>query len=83
MKNNDELTSRKEKAETLNKKTFHELTEEELAHVTGGGYWRNGIWCDCSHPGFYKCKYAFVDSEIAICSECTHWQEPKGPCDLD
>ena len=36
MKTKEELTALKEEVETLNKK-LHELTEEELAQVIGGG----------------------------------------------
>ena len=36
MKSKEELNAIREEAETLNKK-FAELTEEELAQVTGGG----------------------------------------------
>ena len=37
MKTKEELNALKEEVETLNKK-LHELTEEELAQVTGGGW---------------------------------------------
>ena len=37
MKTADELKELKEEVETLNKK-LHELTEEELEQVTGGGF---------------------------------------------
>ena len=36
MKTKEELNALKEEVETLNKK-LHELTEEELAQVSGGG----------------------------------------------
>ena len=36
MKTKEELNALKEEVETLNKK-LHELTDEELAQVTGGG----------------------------------------------
>ena len=36
MKTKEELTALKEEVETLNKK-LHELTDEELAQVSGGG----------------------------------------------
>ena len=37
MKSKEELNALKEEVETLNKK-LHELTEEELAQVSGGGF---------------------------------------------
>ena len=37
MHTKEELNALKEEVETLNKK-LHELTEEELAQVTGGGF---------------------------------------------
>ena len=37
MKTKEELNKLKEEVETVNKK-LHELTEEELAKVTGGAY---------------------------------------------
>ena len=38
MKTKEELNALKEEAETLNKKKFKELTDEELAKVAGGGF---------------------------------------------
>ena len=37
MKTTEELNALKEEVETVSRK-LHELTEEELAQVTGGGY---------------------------------------------
>ena len=37
MKTKEELNALKEEVETVSKK-LHELTEEELAQVSGGGY---------------------------------------------
>ena len=37
MKTKEELNALKEEVETLNRK-LHELTEEELAQVSGGGH---------------------------------------------
>lgn len=47
MKSKEELNALKEEVETLNKK-LHELTEEELAQVTGGA----GIDLDRPQPKF-------------------------------
>ena len=44
----EELDARKEDAEPLNTK-FHELTDEELAQVSGGDYWDNSVKKTCSN----------------------------------
>ena len=45
MKTKEELNELKEEVETLNKK-LHELTEEELAQVSGGKYVPLAVSCD-------------------------------------
>ena len=47
MKTNDELTAFKGKVETLNKKKFKELTDEELAKVVGGNTGSRGEHKKC------------------------------------
>ena len=44
MKTKDELNTMKEEVETLNKK-LSELSEEELAQVSGGGEVDNATFC--------------------------------------
>ena len=51
MKTKEELKALKEEVEALNKK-LHELTEEELAQVTGGS--GNAPIIDVEHPGGEK-----------------------------
>ena len=52
MKTKEELNALKEEVKTMNKK-LHELTEEELGFVVGGGY------------GYYKVKYGETLADIA------------------
>ena len=52
MKSKEELNALKEEVETLNKKKFKELTDEELAKVVGGGC--TGVQClnmNCANYG--------------------------------
>ena len=44
MKSKEELTALKEEVEILNKK-LHELTDEELAQVSGGGFLNYEYYC--------------------------------------
>ena len=53
MKTKEELNALKGDVETLSKK-LHELTEEELGFVIGGGY------------GYYKVKYGETLADIAL-----------------
>ena len=48
MKTKEELNELKEEVEALNKK-LHELTDEELEQVTGGGKNPDEVW-DYSRP---------------------------------
>ena len=48
MKTKEELNSLKEEVETVNKK-LHELTEEELAQVSGGSIHLCGVGDDCKN----------------------------------
>ena len=86
MKSKEELNALKEEVETLNKR-LAELTEEELAQVTGG----NDGDClnECHHLGSFVNWHTgekFCDGaggSTTSCWECTHWIRPEGPCDLD
>ena len=86
MKTKEELNALKEEVETLNKK-LAELTDEELAQVTGGN--DTACLCSCHHLGSYVNWHSgskFGDGEAgstSSCKECTHWIRPEGPCDLD
>ena len=86
MKSKEELNALKEEIETLNKK-LHELTEEELAQVSGGN--TGTCYYECNHPGSYVnwhtgSKYGDGEAgSTSACKECTHWIRPEGPCDLD
>ena len=53
MKTKEELNKIKEEVETVNKK-LHELTEEELEQVTGGGL-----------PDIFKRDFKFLDLKFA------------------
>ena len=48
-KTQEELNALKEEVETVRKK-LHELTDEELAQVSGGGYKPNGSESNVSEP---------------------------------
>ena len=75
MKSKEELNALKEEVEILNKK-LHELTDEELAQVTGGGPGSNfgfgrfncpfcNIWHDVYSPG------PFINNRLTyVCETC-------------
>ena len=71
MKTKEELNALKEEVETLNRK-LHELTDEELEQVSGGG--GSGCGQYSPKPGSY-----FFD-EYGECNACIHYQ--NGNCDL-
>ena len=62
MKTQEELNALKEEVVTLNEK-LHELTEEELAQVSGG--WKiDGSWCtvDClGRCNSSDCPYSYCN----------------------
>ena len=59
MKSKKELNAQKEEVETVSKK-FHELTDEELAEVSGGQ--------DAQHAIVFTSKSAGIDNQISgIC----------------
>ena len=86
MKTKEELNAPKEEVETQDEK-IKELTDEELAQVTGGN--DNACLCSCHHLGSFVnwhtgetfCNGAGASD--TSCRACTHWIRPEGPCDLD
>ena len=60
MKTKEELTALKEEVEALNKK-LHELTEEELAQVTGGVTYEGGLNESLDLDTVYHSEYVFND----------------------
>ena len=83
MKTKEELTALKEEVETVNEK-LHELSDDELAEVSGGG---TGHWfSECHHDGFATLISGFDKSDRfdeVSCHECVHWKGAEGPCELD
>ena len=67
MKTNDELTAFKGKVETLNKKKFKELTDEELAKVAGGGVIYVNGQCLNMYCADYGKKF---NRALMICPTC-------------
>ena len=53
MKNKEELNALKEEVETVNKK-LHEMTDEELAQVSGGDGQMGYFALRCSNPDCYS-----------------------------
>lgn len=82
MKTKEELNALKEEVETVNRK-LHELTEEELAQVTGGAFVQSST---CYHPGFAALAIdlsgSYFIGEVS-CRQCVHWMGAEGPCELD
>ena len=64
MKTKQELNALKEEVETVSKK-LHELTEEELAQVSGGGELPGGPTFDGVFPG------NTITAEDPHCAPCT------------
>ena len=64
MKTEEELNALKAEVETLNKK-LHELTDEELAHVNGGGVlvitYTDEDGQECSHTSALRPRGVAVD----------------------
>ncbi len=64
MKSKEEMNALKEEVETLNKK-LHELTEEELSQVTGGGVlvktYTDEDGQECSHTSALRQRGVEVD----------------------
>ena len=83
MKAKKELNALKEEVETVNKK-LHELTDEELAQVSGGC--NGNCYSECHHDGFATAISGFCvkgQFDEVSCHECVHWIGPEGPCELD
>ena len=75
MKTKEELNALKEEVETLNKK-LAELTEEELAQVSGGIY-PTWIPVDESCPEFNSgttCPMSIMKGKYDNCYDCKHNQ---------
>ena len=68
MKTKEELNALKEEAETLNKK-LAELSEEELAQVSGGVYQGPGTFV-CSNSSCELSKTPLVTYGYAGCHRC-------------
>ena len=70
MKTKEELIALKEKVETLNKK-LAELTEEELAQVTGGSFWPPIYVNKCPFCGS-GCVSSHVEGSLVkcLCNAC-------------
>ena len=74
MKTKEELNALKNEVEALNKK-LAELTEEELAQVSGGGLER--VYGNCGHmliltPSKTKCYLNFTFSDENPCRDCPY-----------
>ena len=78
MKTKEELNAQKEEVETLNKK-LAELTEEELAQVSGGSLGNQcGEWLcpNCDHSwGPHLPLMRRIDGKV-ICPSCRNYVEP-------
>ena len=76
MKTKEELCALKEEVEALNKK-LHELTEEELAQVTGGNPW------DLNQEPTVTCYTEWTDVIVlepqSPCRECEHYETCLNP----
>ena len=77
MKTKEELKSLKEEVETLNKKLV-ELTEEELAQVTGGGATQKPVSADNT-----DCRYGYIPidaSKPQSRGNCYGYNQRKSVC---